>query len=177
MEICQEVMACNKTLATTYTVAALESADPSIRRTFRQMGRDCERVAYRAFEILHTQGHYEVKSAPSSEVRNVEDMLQSFLRGQAVPNAQEPRPPQNNWQRGAGLETERTYAGERSFGNERPFAGERGYASERPYERAYDADRTVGAGAGSYAGERSPASYGSVRAERTDLPDWARSRS
>lgn len=192
MEICQEIMECEKALATNYTVAALEAADPSVRRTFRQMGRDCERVAYRAFEILHSQGHYDVKPASAAELRGVEDMLESFQRGHAVPNAQESRAPHSTWQRADLPENERGYAGERaylasdrpfagdrSFGTERGYAGERGHASERPfasergYDRPYNADRSVAAG---YGSDRYAPAYGSARAERADLPDWARSR-
>lgn len=172
MEICQDIMACNKTLATAYTMAALESADPSVRRTFRQLGRDCERVAYRAFEILHTNGHYDVKSATPTEMRQVEDMLDSFLRGQAVPNAEPSRSPGSGWQRPAAVETQRTYAHNRTYSPERGFGAERAFDAERPFagersfgsERTYGADRTFGA-------ERN---YGADRpygAERTFQPD------
>jgi hypothetical protein len=123
MEIAQEIMECNKTLATQYTTAALEAADPSIRRAFRQMGRDCERVAYRAFEILHEQGLYSVKPAGQADVRQVEEMLDTFLRGQAVPNPTGGTPG-HRWGRAP------SYAGERERSG---YGG--GYGADRDRDR------------------------------------------
>ena len=94
MDMAQDLMECHKTLAGEYTKAALESSAPALRRTFRQLGRDCERVAFHAWEVLHEQGHYPVKTASQSECQEVEDMLDSFRRGYAVPNAQQGSPPQ-----------------------------------------------------------------------------------
>lgn len=125
MDIAQDILECHKTLASEYTKAALESAEPSVRRTFRQMGRDCERVAFHAWEVLHEHGHYPVKSAPQSECQQVEEMLESFQRGYAVPNAQPGSA--SRWGRGSN------YGGapERAERFERAERAERGERSER----------------------------------------------
>lgn len=125
MDIAQEILQCSKTLSQDYTWAALESAAPQVRRAFRQMARDSERTAFHAWEILHEHGHYQVKAAPQSECQQVEDMLESFQHGYAVPNA--PGASSSRWGRGS------------SYGG----APDR---SERE------------------------------RAERTELPEWARAR-
>lgn len=79
-EICYDILECQKSLASAYTKAALESADPNVRRSFRQLGRDVERLAYRAFEILHEQGQYQIKQANPQQIRHVETMLSQFAR-------------------------------------------------------------------------------------------------
>jgi hypothetical protein len=153
MEIVQDIMFCQKNLAGVYTTAALEAADPSIRRTFRQMGRDCERVAFRAFEILHEGGHYDTKQASTGEIRQMEDTIGGFLRGSAVPNAQGGS--RSRWGRSASYgpigERERgTYAG-----IERSAYG----AVERGAYTTADRDGRDG------------------RGERSELPEWTRARS
>ena len=79
-EICYDILEGQKALAASYTKAALEAADPTVRRSFRQLGRDVERLAYRAFEILHEHGQYQVKQANPQQVRHVEQMLSQFSR-------------------------------------------------------------------------------------------------
>jgi len=132
MDVAQEIMICQKNLAHIYTTAALECADPTVRRTFRQMGRDCERVAFKAFEILNERGHYPVKPAPASEIRQIEDMLDSFLRGEAVPPAQ----PQGRWGRPAPYEARNPYSAERPYGTERDRDRDRDRADLPEWARA-----------------------------------------
>jgi hypothetical protein len=97
MEIVQDVMQCYKSMAEGYTTAALEGASVGARRTFRQLGRDCERVAFHAWEILNAEGHYGVKNASEADRQRVEEMLDSFRRGEAVPAASSP--PSQRWGR------------------------------------------------------------------------------
>lgn len=79
-EICYDILECQKSLASAYTKAALEAADPNVRRSFRQLGRDVERLAYQAFEILHEHGQYHVKQASPQQIHHVETMLSQFSR-------------------------------------------------------------------------------------------------
>jgi len=182
MDIAQDILECNKTLAAEYTKASLEAADPNLRRSFRQMGRDCERVAYRAFEVLHERGHYDVKRASQQECRQIEEMLESFQRGAAVPNASA-NTSTSRWSRSTSAFGERgSYAAERSsYASDRPsYASERTpYASDRP---SYTSERSSYGSERAYASERTPVSsertsFAADRTERSELPEWARARS
>ncbi len=154
MDMARDILECHKTLASEYTKAALESTAPALRRTFRQLGRDCERVAFHAWEVLHEQGHYPVKSAPQSECQQAQEMIDSFRRGLAVPNAQGSSANQR-WGRPSnyGGAPERYGVGDRYSGGER--------------YPAVTGDR-YGAGADRDAPTE--------RSERGELPEWARAR-
>ncbi len=79
-EIAYDILECQKALASAYTKATLEATDPNVRRAFRQLGRDTEQLAYRAFQILHQHGQYQVKPASSQQIQQVETMLTQFSR-------------------------------------------------------------------------------------------------
>lgn len=96
-EICYDILECQKSLASAYTKAALEAADPNVRRSFRQLGRDVERCAYRAFEILHENGQYQIKQASPQQVRHVETMLSQFARGGLATLPDRHTPMRSSW--------------------------------------------------------------------------------
>jgi spore coat protein CotF len=183
MEMAQDILECHKALACEYTKAALESSEPSVRRTFRQLGRDCERVAFHAWEVLHEHGHYPIKSAPQSECQQVEQMIESFQHGAAVPNAQGTS--SQRWGRASnyggapdryGTTTTERYGAstaDRYVGSttDRYGAGVDRYATTTADRFGPSADRYTA------STDRYPSSADRMeRNERGELPDWARAR-
>lgn len=82
-DIASGMLCLHKSSALTKTMAALECADPNLRRMIQQSSTNCSEMAYEVWQYMNQNGYYQV---PTMKQMTTNTMTQSYATAPADPS-------------------------------------------------------------------------------------------
>lgn len=86
-DIASAMLGCHKASAIFKSMAALECADPNLRRMVQQGSTNCSEMAYEVWQYMNQQGYYQV---PTMKQMTTNTMTQSYSPAPIITTMQEP---------------------------------------------------------------------------------------